>query len=203
MWMGDDFDLQRVSQREMVGSFPTKLQVAVHYAAECSNDAIDSLTQAYENHFISDASSVVPRYEVLVSTGYRSLIDFSCEYVPVHLLDFPVVELNGRKYNPAHPMVVIEAIVHHDETEYILKEKQGGVYLASLEEREIFVHGVGLLSNKQYWGSKWQCTAIARTSSRRCSNKTHHSSGRGHLRRDFPRYPQPTKDNIICVWVNE
>jgi hypothetical protein len=165
----------------MVGKFPTKLQVAVHYDCECSNDAIDSITQAYEDHFISDASSVVPRYEVLVSTGYRSLIDFACVYVPVHLLDFPVVELNGQKIIPTDPMVVIEAIVNHDETEYIHKEKQGGVYLASPEEREIFVHGVGLLSNKQYWGSKWQCAVIARTSSRRCSNKTHHSSGRCHL----------------------
>lgn len=94
---------------EQVVNRPTKLQVAVRYDVECSNDAMDSINQSYEQHIISDALSVVPRYEVLVSTSYRSVVDFACDYVPVHLIDFPVADLNGQKLIPTDPMVVMEA----------------------------------------------------------------------------------------------
>jgi hypothetical protein len=200
LWMRNDFDQQRVSELELVGNYRTKLQVAVRYDVQCSNDAIDSINQSYENHFISDASSVVPRYQVLMSTttSYRSIVDFACDYVPVHLIDFPVAELDGRKLIPTDPMVVMEAIVNHDELEPQSGENQGGVFLASPDEREVYVRGAGFLSNKQYWGSKWLCTAIARTTNKRCCNKTHHSSGRCHLHRDFTRYPKPTP-NILPV----
>lgn len=147
--------------------------------------------------YFSDASSVVTRYEVLVSTSYRSVVDFACEYVPVHLIDFPMAELHGQKLIPTDPMVVMEAIVDHDELVPMQGEThQGDIYLASPAGKEVYVHGAGLLSNKEYWGSKWQCTAIAKRTTRRCRNKTHHSSGRCHLHRDFIRYPEPTPDNL-------
>jgi hypothetical protein len=50
-------------------------------------------------------------------------------------------------------MVVMEAIVNHDEMRDIFGERQGDVFVASPENREeVYVHGAGLLSNKQYWG---------------------------------------------------
>jgi hypothetical protein len=33
----------------------------------------------------------------------------------VHLIDYPVAEFNGRKLIPTDPIVVIEAIIDHDE----------------------------------------------------------------------------------------
>jgi hypothetical protein len=62
---------QRVSEKEVVGKFLTKLQVAVRYPVECSNDAVGTHS-IHEYRFISYALG-------LVSTGYRSLIDFACE----------------------------------------------------------------------------------------------------------------------------
>lgn len=138
---------------EQVGIGMTKLQVAVRYDVECSDDAMDAINQSYEHHCISDAASVVPRYEVLVSTSYRSVIDFACDYVPLHLIDFPVVDLNGQKLIPTDPMVVMEAIVNHDGLEAISGEGHGDVFLVSPADKEVLVHGSGFLSNKQYWGS--------------------------------------------------
>lgn len=157
---------------------------------------MDSINQSYEQHIISDASSVVPRYEVSVSTSYRSVVDFACDYVPVHLIDFRVADLNGQKLIPTDPMVVMEAIVNLDEMGGIPGERQGDVFLASPENREVYVYGARLLSNKQYWGSKCQCTAIERTTSKRCRNKTHHSFGICHLHRDLTRYREPTPDSL-------
>jgi hypothetical protein len=114
---------------------------------------------------------------------------FACDFVPVHLIDFPEADFNGSDWISTDPVVVLEAFVNHDEQ----GENHGDVFLASPDNREVYVHGAGFLSNKHYWGSRWQFTAIARTTSKRCCNKTHHSSGRCHLHRDFMK---PTPDSL-------
>lgn len=96
----------RDPEPERAGKFPTKSQVTVHYDVPCSNEAMDSINQSFENHMLSDATSLVPRYEVVVSHSYQSVVDLACEYVPVHLTDFPVVDDNGQKLIPTSPMVV-------------------------------------------------------------------------------------------------
>eukprot|EP01032_Pedospumella_encystans_P012352 gene12352-14298_t len=116
-WMANESDKKETSSREQIVSRTTKLQVAVQYEVECSDDALDAINQSYESHIISNACSIVPRYTVLVSTSYCSLIDFACDYVPVHLINFPVAHMNGRFFHPKDPIVVIEAILNHDQPE--------------------------------------------------------------------------------------
>ncbi len=57
------YDL-RGPEPEPAGKFPTKSQVTVYYDVPCSNEAMDSINQSFEKHMLSDATSLVPRYEV-------------------------------------------------------------------------------------------------------------------------------------------
>ena len=136
---------------------------------------------------------MVPRYEVVVSSSYEVLVDFSCENVPIHLLDFPVANFNGHQVIPKDMMIVADAIVNDDGQQQPnaaqAHQQHGDVNLASPTGEEIYVQGAGILSNKHYWGSKWRCTAAtARTTRKRCCNKTHDLSGRCYLHRDFAAY---------------
>ena len=115
---------------------------------------------------ISEAVPVAPRYKVVVSSSsYVVLVDFSYENVPMHLLD------NGHQVIPKDMMIVTEAIVNHDGQQQPSaaqsRQQHGDVYLASPTGEEIYVQGAGMLSNKYYWGSKWRCTATARTTRKR------------------------------------
>eukprot|EP01036_Dinobryon_divergens_P028237 gene28237-37150_t len=198
-WIRNELDLRSIKS---IVAGPTRLQIALRYDVECSDEALDAINVSFEHHVISEAVSVVPRYEVVVSSSssYEVLVDFSCESVPMHLLDFPVANFNGHQVIPKDKMIVIEAIVNHDGQQRPNAAQahlqHGDLYLASPTGEEIYVKGAGILSNKRYWGYKWRCTAMARTTHKRCCNKTHDSSGRCHLHRDFAAYPERTLEEL-------
>jgi hypothetical protein len=99
-WIRNELD--RRSIKSIVAGL-TRLQIALHYDVDCSDEASYAINVSFEHHVISEAVSVVPRYEVVVaSSSYEVLVDFSCENVPLHLLDFPVTNFNGHQVIPRY-----------------------------------------------------------------------------------------------------
>lgn len=151
----------------------TKLQAAVHFDVRCSSVALEVLNLAFENHNISDASSVVQRFQVFKSNGYRVIVDFICSFVPVDLVEFPNVVIEGCVVMPTDPITVVEAIVDHDGQLGVDVEQPDCLHLVSPEGKEVLVSEGAILSNIPYWGSRWQCIATAKTTHKRCRNRTH------------------------------
>ena len=42
---------------------------------------------------------------MVVSSSYEVIVEFSCENVPIHLLDFPVANLNEHQVIPKDMMI--------------------------------------------------------------------------------------------------
>ena len=67
-WMRNlDFS---VNNLEQVFRGLTKLQITLHYDVECSDEALDNINTSFEHHIISEAVSVVPRYEAYATIYY-------------------------------------------------------------------------------------------------------------------------------------
>jgi hypothetical protein len=119
-WVRKEFDYRVVnnSREQQVVSGVTKVQISLHYEVECSDEALDTINMSFEHHFISTTIAMVPKYKVMNcdSSYVVVVIDFACEYVPIHLIDFPVVEFNGRQLIPTDPMIVSDAIVEPRQT---------------------------------------------------------------------------------------